>query len=171
MRGCPWSLPFCLQKTLLQALFTVVGAALGVLAGAGADAADIHAGRGAFAVLIIGAGAHIALDIRLRLGAGVAGDHIAVVFCAAGEAVAAGIVFPVGSGAFHPDVLPDAQVVLIIGAVAGIASQIAHKKYFLSGRLQAAFSILACIGRPEIIHSARKKRKTEKRREKTANPL
>ena len=123
-----WSLPFCLQKTLLQALFAVVGAALGVLAGAGADAADIHAGRGAFAVLIIGAGAHIALDIRLRLGAGVAGDHIAVVFCAAGEAVAAGIVFPVGSGAFHPDVLPDAQVVLIIGAVAGIASQIAHKK-------------------------------------------
>ena len=126
---------------LLQSFFAVKGAAHGFAAGGGVSAADVHAGGHALAVLIIRAVDGVALDVGLGLGRGVAGDHIAVVFGPLGKAVAAGIVFGVGGGAVHTDPLADAQLVLIVGTAADVASQIAHGKNFLSfARKQGCFS-------------------------------
>ena len=116
----------------LQRVFAVKGAALGLAGGGGTRAADVHAGGHTLEVLIIGAIDGIALDVGFRFGGGVAGNHIAVVFGTLGEAVAAGAAFAVGIGAVHFDPFPDAQLVLVVGAAAHIASQIAHDLIFLS---------------------------------------
>ena len=131
----------------LQGLFGVKGAALGLAAGAGTGAADVHAGGGAFVVLIIGAVDHITVDVGLRLGGGSAGGHVAVAFAPLGEAVAAGVAFGVGGGAVHLDLLADAQVVLVVGAVAGVASQIAHDS-------KTSFLIDLSSGKPIRLFSA-----------------
>ena len=131
----------------LQSLFGVKGAALGLAAGAGTGAADVHAGGGAFVILIIGAVDHITVDVGLRLGGGGAGGHVAVAFAPLGEAVAAGVAFGVGGGAVHLDLLADAQVVLVVGAIAGVASQIAHDS-------KTSFLIDLSSGKPIRLFSA-----------------
>ena len=82
--------------------------------------------------LVEGAVDSIALDIGLGIGGGVAGNHIAVIFSTLGKAVAAGVALGIGAGAIHLDPFPDTQFVLVVGAAADIASQIAHDFIFLS---------------------------------------
>jgi hypothetical protein len=132
------------RLSCLQGLFTVEGAALGFPGGAGRGTADVHAGSKAAALLIIRTVDGIALDVGLGLGGAVAGHHIAVVFASLGETAAAGAVFAFGSGAIHADALPDAQIILVVGAAADVASQITHgSKSSFPAAGTRLFSVLA----------------------------
>ncbi len=124
---------------LAHTFFTVKGAALGFPAAASSRTADVHTGGAAFAVFIVSAVADVAADIGFRASAGVAGHHIGVVVASLGKAAAAGFIFAISALAVHLDALQNAQVVLIVGAVAGVASQIAHRMIFLSCRDAADF--------------------------------
>ena len=129
----------------LQCFFAVKGAALGLAGGVGGGAADVHTGGRAAVSGVIGAVDHIALDVGLRLSLTVAGDHIAVVFTPLGKAVAAGVVLGVGGSAIHLNALADTQIILVVGAVAGVASQITHKrKPSFPAIVHGCFSWLFC---------------------------
>jgi hypothetical protein len=129
----------------LQGLFAVKGAALGLAGGAGGGAADVHAGSSTLEIFVIGAIDHVALDVGLGLGLRVAGDHIAVILASLGKAVAAGVVLGVGGGAIHANALADTQIVLIVGAVSGVASQITHgSKPSFPAMEHGCFSWLFC---------------------------
>ena len=129
----------------LYALFAVKGAALGLTRGVGGRTADIHAGGHALVILIIGTVGNITLDVGFGMGHGIAGDYVAVVFTSLGKAVAAGVVFGVGGGAVHLNTLANTQIILVVGAVAGVTSQITHnRKPSFPAIEYGCFSLLFC---------------------------
>ena len=128
--------------------------------------ADVHTGCHTLEIFVVGAVDGIALNVGFRLGRGVTGDHVAVIFGSLGKTVAAGVALGVGVGTVHLDAFPDAQLVLVIGAAADVTSQIAHDFIFLSQPSKRDVSIPVWHRLRSIMHLWRKLAQMSKKTKK-----